>query len=533
LLSLLAVVVSDFLARATRLPLPLMIALGAAIPLTRLSSVELNPALFLLLLLPPLLFLEGWRIPKDALRRDAHTMLKLALGLVIFTVVGMGFFIHWLIPSMPLAVCFALAAVISPTDAVAVSAIAARTPIPQRLMHILQGEALFNDATGLVCMRFAVAAALTGSFSLGGALTSFLWVALGGLAIGAGVTWLVAQITARVAARWGEDGGGQILITLLIPFGVYLLAERLHCSGILAAVAAGVTLSFSDVWQWHATTRLRRHAVWDTLQLAANGSIFVLLGEQIPALLAAAPRTALETGHTSAWWLRVYVLLIVLALSALRFAWVWASLKMTFIGALHRGDVPPSSSWKLVLVATLAGVRGTVTLAGVLTLPVMLASGAPIPARNLAIALAAGVIVVLLLLASLTLPGLLRDLSMPPEPSHRRAEDSAREAAAEAAVLAIEGALREMLGSGDDRRRCNEAAARITALYRQRIGRWGHHDSPAARAAEDQVERQLRRIGLAAERAEILRLGASHAVGDLWLRRVVRELDLQEARFGA
>jgi NhaP-type Na+/H+ or K+/H+ antiporter len=227
------------------------------------------------------------------------------------------------------------------------------------------------------------------------------------------------------------------------------------------------------------------------------------------------------------------VLLIVLALSVLRFAWVWLSLKMTFIGALHRGDVPPSSSLKLVLVATLAGVRGTVTLAGVLTLPLLLASGSPFPSRDLAIALAAGVIVVSLLLASVVLPGLLRGLEMPPEPSHRRAEDSARQAGAEAAVLAIEGALQAMLANGDDRRRCNEAAARITALYRQRIGRWGHHDSPAARAAEDQVERQLRRVGLAAERTEILRLGASHAVGDLWLRRVVRELDLQEARFGA
>ena len=308
LISLFAVMISGFLARATRVPVPLVqIALGALIYYSSLTSVVLNPEVFFLLFLPPLLFLDGWRIPKDSLFRDASTILKLALGLVVFTVLGMGLFIHWLIPSLPLAVSFALAAVISPTDPIAVSAIAARTPVPKRLLHILQGESLLNDASGLVCMRFAVAAALTGSFSLSSAVISFLWVALGGLVIGAAGTWLVARITSWVSERFDEDGSSQILITLLLPFGVYLLAERLHYSGILAAVAAGVTMSFMDIWQWRAATRLRRTAVWDTVQFVANGSIFVLLGEQIPALLAAAPQTILATQHQNPWWLGVYI----------------------------------------------------------------------------------------------------------------------------------------------------------------------------------------------------------------------------------
>ncbi len=256
LLSLLAVVVSGFLARVSRLPLPLVqMALGASVAALGLVNVKLEPQLFFLLFLPPLLFLDGWRIPNDALRREARSILKLALGLVVFTVLGMGLFIHWLLPAVPLAVAFALAAAISPTDPVAVSAIAARTPIPARLMHVLQGEALLNDATGLVCMRYAVAAALTGVFSSSNALGTFLWLASAARTVGVGVTWCVAHAAAWAFDRWGQDSGVQILATLLLPFGVYLLAERLHGSGILAAAAAGVTMSFSDQWPWRASTR--------------------------------------------------------------------------------------------------------------------------------------------------------------------------------------------------------------------------------------------------------------------------------------
>jgi len=159
---LLAVVVSGVFARMfpSLLPLPLVqIAFGAAIASVADLGVELKPEIFFLLFLPPLLFLDGWRIPKEGLFRDKGTILELALGLVVFTVVGVGYFVNWMIPAMPLAVAFALAAIISPTDPIAVAAIASRVPIPRRLMHILEGEALLNDASGLICMRFAVAAA--------------------------------------------------------------------------------------------------------------------------------------------------------------------------------------------------------------------------------------------------------------------------------------------------------------------------------------------------------------------------------------
>ncbi len=531
LLSLLAVVISGFLARATRLPLPFVqMALGAGIALAGLHPVVLDPQLFFLLFLPPLLFLDGWRIPNDQLVREAGSIARLALGLVLVTVLGLGWFIHWLLPAMPLAVAFALAAVISPTDPIAVTALAAHTPVPRRLMHILQGEALLNDASGLVCMRLAVAAALSGSFSLPAALAGFVWTVAGGLLVGAVATWAVARTASWASQRYGDDGGAPILVTLLLPFGVYLLAERLHVSGILAAVAAGITMSLTELWHWRAATRLRRTAVWDVVQLAANGSIFVLLGEQIPALLAAAPDTARSAGQSSVWGLLAAVLAIVALLLLLRLGWVWASLALARLRAQRRSGAQPAVGWRLPLAATLAGVRGAVTLAGVLTLPLVLDDGQPFPSRDLAIVLAAGVIVLTLALATVALPRTLRGLQLGPEPSHLVAEDSARAAAARAALLAIDEAVSALQTGGADAGHAAQAAARVKRQYLQRLARHGDGRSAALRRSDNEVERELRLVGLHAEREEITRLARGDDVDDTLQRRLVRELDLQETR---
>lgn len=305
LVMLIAVVISGPVTRMLPIgvPLPLVqIALGTAIAASFDFEVVLEPEIFFLLFITPLLFLDGWRIPKQGLFRDAATILELSVGLVIFTVLGMGYFIHWLLPTMPLPVAFALAAILSPTDPVAVSAITSRSPAPKRVMHILEGESLLNDASGLVCMRFAIAAALTGAFSLSAAVASFLWLAVGGIAIGAALSWLVNQLKSRISKRFGEETGTQILVSLLIPFGAYLLAEHLGCSGILAAVAAGVTMSYAEfTGMAGGETRLQRDAVWNAVQFAANGVIFVLLGEQLPAILSEAAEALREAGQEQVW----------------------------------------------------------------------------------------------------------------------------------------------------------------------------------------------------------------------------------------
>jgi CPA1 family monovalent cation:H+ antiporter len=535
LILLVAVVVSGAVARMLpwAVPTPLVqIALGALIGLVAGLRVELDPELFLLLFLPPLLFLDGWRIPKDELLKDISTVVELALGLVLLTVIGVGFFIDWLIPAMPLAVCFALAAVVSPTDPIAVSAIAARVPIPKRMMHILEGESLLNDASGLVCLRFAIAAALTGSFSVGAASLSFLWLAVGGLAIGVAVTIAVTRAKAWISRRFGEDSGSQVLISLLIPFAAYILAEHLHCSGILAAVAAGVTMTFAEISrQALPATRMRRNSVWDTIQFALNGIIFVLLGEQLPGILAAARETVKITGHASPWWLAGYVLAIMAALGALRFAWVWVSFRLTLFRA--RGAIPyRRPDWRLVAAMSFAGVRGAITLAGVLTIPLTLTDGTAFPARNLAIFLAAGVIISSLVFASIGLPLLLRGLTMPAEPSHQADEDRARVAAAQAAIEAIENAQHRLGEGRADVDVFAAIGARIMDLYRERI------DSRAAAGGfqgqmliHAQVERDLRLAGLRAERDAIFRMARERTIGSAVAQKLIRELDLLEIRY--
>ncbi len=303
LLLLAAVVVSSVLARAApvRIPLPFVqITLGALISAIFDFHIAVDPEVFLLLFIAPLLFLDGWRIPKKAcfgtngrssLSQSASSSLRLS---------GAGLFIHWMIPAMPLAIAFALAAVLSPTDAVALSAIAAHSPIPKRLMHILEGEALLNDASGLVCMRFAIAAALTGSFSIVDATGTFAWTATVGLAIGAASALLANMAKDWIARRFGEETGSQIIISLLIPFGAYVLADRLHASGILAVVAAGIAMGYEErSGRALAVTRIRRAAVWDAIHFAGNGAIFVLLGQQLPGILAGAGKPFMRSVTTA------------------------------------------------------------------------------------------------------------------------------------------------------------------------------------------------------------------------------------------
>ncbi|MEP7344070.1 MAG: Na+/H+ antiporter [Gemmatimonadaceae bacterium] len=533
LVLLFAVVASGVASRVLPLPIPrplVQVLLGAAIGLAGNWRVTLDPAIFFLLLLPPLLFLDGWRIPPEKLLKDRRAVLGLALGLVVFTVLGAGWFIHWLIPAMPWSVAFALAAVISPTDPIAVSAIAQRVPIPERMMHILEGESLLNDASGLVCLRFAVAAALTGAFSLSGAALDFLWMALGGVAVGAGLTWAVGRTKNWISRRLGEDSGSQILISLLIPYGAYLLAERLHASGILAAVAAGLTMGFVESGgQALAVTRLRRSTVWDVIQFTANGIIFVLLGEQLPMILAGARDTVRLANHENPWWLALYVLSISLGLAVLRFAWVYLSFRFTLF---REKWVRSTSHWRVVAVMSFAGVRGAITLAGVLTIPLALADGSPFPARNLAIFLATGVIVTSLVAASIALPWLLTNLQMPPEPSLQVEEDNARIGAAHAAIAEIERVQHDLAEGRSDADVYVAAAARVMATYRQRIeNRQGNAEAHASGQLAEKVERELRLGAIKAERAELFQMVHRRELASDLARKLIKELDLLEARY--
>ncbi|HVY59388.1 MAG TPA: Na+/H+ antiporter [Xanthobacteraceae bacterium] len=530
LVLMVAVVMSAISARLLpKVPLPLLqIVIGALLSYAGFN-VRLDPEIFFLLFIPPLLFLDGWRIPKGAFFNDWRAILTLALGLVVFTVLGVGLLIDTMIPAMPLAVAFALAAILSPTDPVAVTAITRGAPIPSRLMHILEGEALLNDASGLVCFRFAVAAALTGTFSLSEASIGFLSAATGGVLAGVAIAWTAAATYHWLSRKIGGEPGTEILIGILIPFAAYMAAEHLHASGILAAAAAGIAMHYADLMgRTLAVTRMQRSAIWDMLQATLNGAMFVVLGEQLPGVLARVPEISTSIHVGNPWRLAAYAVVITLALPAMRFLWIAAWLITTRLFAPRHGRARRRPRLRFLFVAALAGVRGAITLAGIFTLPWAMPDGAPFPARDLAIFLAMSVILLSLLMASIGLPLLTKGLPLTDELQPSDQETDARIAGAEAAIRGLEQA--RALPAAGDPQAWAEATANVIDAYRRRLS-FGHADGDEAehmkRIAE--AEQRLRIIALRAERDEYYRLRRSREIDDPLHRRLVREVDLEEA----
>jgi CPA1 family monovalent cation:H+ antiporter len=529
---------SRLVARVIPVPLPLVqIAAGALLAWPTLGlHVALDPELFLFLFLPPLLFSDGWRMPKRDLWRYRGPILTLAVGLVIFTVVGAGYFIHWILPTIPLPVAFALAAVLSPTDAVAVSAIAQdRLPVP--IMRLLQGEALMNDASGLVTFKFALAAAITGVFSLGDASLTFVLVALGGLAVGVALSWLVGRLRSWMIARGWDDPATHVVFMLLVPFAAYVLAEQLGASGILSAVAAGMMQSWVDLLPRQTSTRLLNRSVWTLLEFAFNGLIFLLLGLQLPDIIGAVTHNE-ATLWPTLMWRCLDVLAIFLVLIVLRYVWVQSSWRLMI--ALRRwrgrGDDALEPTTRSALLLTVGGVRGAVTLAGTLSVPMLIAAGVNFPERDLLIFIAAGVILLSLVAASIALPLLLRGVESKPDPKMKQEVRDAWKHTAEAAIHALESEeMTDATVSPDAAQAvlATEVKARIMSEYRHRLEIFNDTAEAQALAFQmDVLERKMRISALRAQRLELYRLHRHHQIGDDVLRQVLAELDLSEANLG-
>ena len=538
LILLMLVSVSKLVGRVIPLPLPLVqIGAGALLAWPTLGlHVALDPELFLFLFLPPLLFSDGWRMPKRELWRLRGPILTLAVGLVLFTVVGAGFFIHWILPSIPLPVAFALAAVLSPTDAVAVSAIA-QDRLPTPLMHMLQGEALMNDATGLVTFKFALAAAITGVFSLAEASLTFVLVALGGLAIGVALSWLVGRGRMWMIARGWDDPATHVVFMLLLPFAAYVLAERLGASGILSAVAAGMMQSWLDLLPRQTSTRLLNRSVWSLLEFAFNGLIFLLLGLQLPDIIKAV------TSHEASLWPTLLyrcldVVAIFLVLLALRFIWVQSIWRLIGVIRRWRGkeDLVLLPNARSCWLLTVGGVRGAVTLAGVMSVPLLMGASQAFPERDLLIFIAAGVILLSLVAACIALPLLLRGVEKSPDDTLRQEAQEAWRRTAEAAIHALEAEELVEPGVSQDASQAALAAelkARLMAEYRQQLDIFNDSAEAQALAAQmDQLERRLRLRALRAQRLELYNLHRQHQIGDDVVRQVLGELDMSEANLG-
>ena len=395
---LIAVAVLDVAARRLRLPpAAALIAGGAAIAVAPgVPSLSLDPELVLMAFLPPLLMSGGWFTAWVDFRANLAAIGLLAIGAVAFTTAIVGIVAHQLVPTLPWAICFALGAVVSPPDAVAASAVLKRLSLPGRLTATLEGESLLNDASGLVLFRFAVAAALTGSFSALDATVSFFTVSVGGVALG----WLAGRTGAALLARL-RDSELAILVTLLLPSAAYILGEHLHVSGVLAVVTTGIILGRRQHAVLSADIRLRAQAFWSVLTYLLESALFVLIGLALRDVLAEVSRTP-DALHTV--WLPTAG--VVGATIAARMVWIYLNwVGRVGLRAMGAGNVAPPS----LAVATVlgwAGMRGVVTLMAALSLPVSL------PGRNLILVSAFSVILITVLVQGSTLGPLISALGL-------------------------------------------------------------------------------------------------------------------------
>jgi CPA1 family monovalent cation:H+ antiporter len=509
-------------AAAHRLPLPAPIVFivgGAALSAEpHLHALQLTPDTFFLLFIAPLLFADGWLFPKREFVRYRHSILMLAFGLVAVTVLAVGFVMHAIVPEVPLAAWLALGAVVSPTDAVAVSAITERLRLPLRMRAVLSGESLINDASALVAFQFAVAAVVTGTFSLGHALLRLLIVALAGVTIGLAVAWVMGKVR-----EWIHGGNLvvpeiQTSLSLLTPFAAYLAAEALGVSGILAVVAAGLQAGLHDLQHLSTQTRMLAADVWRMVLFLLNGVVFLLLGLQLPHVLHAI------AGYD---WAQLigYASLVSAIVVVTRLAWMFPGSRIALWIARRSDPTLQPVHWRHLLVAGWAGLRGALTLAAALALPLS-ANGAPFPGRDLVIFLASSVIVVTLALNGLTLPFVIRWLHVRAGGGAEREERAARVAAAQAAIAQ----LRRLMDHQHDAPE-RESTQRLIDEYQQRIEEIKAEYVPEGRRLPPRLaaQRAVRLAAVRAEREELRRLLAAGRINEEVLFIIQRELDHLEA----
>ena len=513
------------------LPLPLLqIAIGAALGLSNFPGlqVKLEPEVFLMLFIPPLLFADGWRLPKREAFHLRRTILLHAFLLVLVNVLLLGYFVHWLRPDIPLWAAFALGSVLSPTDAVAVSAIASRNKMPRTLLHIVQGEALLNDASGLVALKFSLLASI-GAFSLGAAALNVLLVSAAGAGIGVVLAYVYGRARTWLAEADGSTTVPLVLYLVLLPFGAYLLAEMLHVSGILAAAAAGIRMSYADPQHDdNAALRLQVGNFFSLFAYVLNGIIFLLLGLQLPGVIRDGVRTAAESGHSALHLLTLVVMVTALIL-VIRFAWGWGSAllsRLTAKAGIGNEAVVPMPEGRVLVAHTFAGIRGAVTLAAAISLPLQIAGGQAFPARDELILIAAGVIVLTLLIASIWLPILLRGL---PQDGEKAIEQER----ADAAVKVSHAAIQALSNDAGLEQASDSDAARVVQVikeeYEKRIDAERQGVELEVDPSHDHIlNKQARLVGLRAEREELHRLHHAGEINDETLRHLRKPLDLAE-----
>jgi CPA1 family monovalent cation:H+ antiporter len=516
---LLTVAVLALVARTLTIPYPVLFVIGGLLLglVPRLPKVRLDPELVFLFFLPPLLFpaalFTSWR----DFRANLRPIALLAVGLVLFTTVAVACLAH-VFMGLTLAAGFVLGAIISPPDAIAAAAIADRLRVPRRIVTILEGESLVNDATALVAYRFAVVAVATGSFSLTAASRQFFIVGSGGILIGLVIGWLAAQFHKRV-----DDAPIEITVSLLTPFAAYLAAERLGVSGVLAVVTGGLYLGRRIPELLTFKTRLQGGPVWEMVEFLLNGFVFILIGLQLPEVLR-----GLSGDEISIARLVWYAWLISLAVVAVRVLWVFPAtyLPRLIFKKFYRHDPPPS--WRHVAIVAWTGMRGVVSLAAALALPLTTQDGSPFPGRNLILFLTFIVILVTLVAQGLSLPPIIRWLGIKDDGSMEKEERDARLKANQAALARLNEMAERDPAKAD-------ALQRLRIEYEDHIRQIEGAEPKSAGTALRRFSSEYERLShqaLLQERRTILELRNQDAINDEVLRRIQRDIDLAEARLG-
>ena len=499
------------LAYVSRLPYPILLVVGGAgigfIP--GVPNLQLAPELVLLILLPPLLYAAAFFSSLRDLQRNIRPIAMLSIGLVVFTTVAVAAIAHALI-GMSWEAAFVLGAVVSPTDPVAATAIANRVGAPRRVINIVEGESLVNDATALIAYRFAVAAAVSGTFSLAEAGGRFVLNAAVGAAIGIAVGWLVARVRVKI-----DDPQTEISLSLMTPYFAYLPAEALDVSAVVAAVTAGIWLGWRSPQLVTPSTRLQAYAVWSVVVFLLNAALFTLVGLALPDVIS-----GLRT--QSAGQLARDAAIVSVAVMALRFLWVFPSayLPRWLVPKVRRDD--PMPNWRHLVLVAWTGMRGAVSLAAALAIP------QGVDSRNEIIFLTYAVILATLLLQGLSLPMVIRRLRIEDDGKDVYWENKARMFAAQAAVERVDAL------AGEEWVR-DETAQRVRQLYEYRRRRFATRfaeDGTESEAIEERsvhYQRLLHEI-FDAQREALIDMRREGRITDDIMHRVERDLDLEESR---
>ncbi|PKW19221.1 Na+/H+ antiporter [Saccharopolyspora spinosa] len=487
-------------------PLVLVVVGLAVSSIPGVPDYTLDPNVVLLLILPPLLYSAALNSSTIGIRANLRPIGLLAFGLVLFSTAVAGGIAWWLVPGMPLSVALVLGAVIAPPDAVAATSIGRRLGLPRKIMTVLSGESLVNDATALTAYRVAVAAAIGTGYSLLAGVGMFLLAAVGGVVIGYVIGWVVHRVR-----RLLRDDMLESAVGLIVPFFAYLLAEEVHASGVLAVVVAGLYLGHRSP-AGSAATRLQDRAVWNAADTLLEAVVFALIGLQL--------RSVVESVSTDFGPLVVTGLVLIAGVVLARGAWVFL---VMYLPELLRRRSP---NWRLKVIVSWAGMRGVVSLAAASAIPTVTLTGAPFPHRDEVLFLTFFVTLATLLLHGTTLSWLIGFFGVrgTEDYTDALAEAEAQHNAARAARERLDELTAEAEPPGDVAERLHRAAQQRSNQAWERLGRSADEvgESPTA------AYRRLRGEMLAAERAVFVQFRDNRRIDDEVLRRVMHQLDLEE-----